>query len=109
MEAPLECETVGPAAHFGHLIGRQRPRRLRHPRLFTKAGRLVGRVGQLHLRRVAQRPHAGGHRLAEILDRALFGHVSIPLWCAPLPTALTGLRCQTPKMSGAAPLLWPTA
>ena len=70
--AAAQRKSIGPAAHLGDLVSRQRTRRLGDPRLFAEARRLVGGVRQFDLGGMAERAECRRNRLAEIFER-VFG------------------------------------
>ena len=74
--ALAQREGIGPAAHLGHLLGRQRARRLRHARLLAVARRFVGGIRQLEPRLMPERAQRRGKRLAEVFEGVVgWGHL----------------------------------
>ena len=65
---------IGKATRFGHLIGRQKTARHRHPEVFANLRWGVSRKGELHFRLMRNRARGAGEHLLKLFERRLVGH-----------------------------------
>ena len=75
VQADLECETIGKAARFGGLLGRQLPPGQRHAEVLARRAGAVRAPRDFHLGLTRDRPRATGQRALEPVERSFFAQV----------------------------------